>query len=261
MRVIRWAICMVCRRTLILPSTQYMLVMRTIFFALALVSLSACNLTLVEERGNGNIITESRELSEFSSIDLRGGYEVHLTEGNEPGLEIETDDNLLSYIKTSVQGDKLIVESTARIVSAHGIVVNITYTDLEKVHVSGAVTLENFGTIAGESMNLSVSGAAEVELRVDVQELNVHTSGAGSISLKGEAQRANLQLSGAGGIEAYSLTTSYCDVQVSGVGGAEVYVTEELRAQVSGIGSISYKGNPSNVSPRVSGLGSVDSAD
>jgi len=231
--------------------------MKQAYFLFLAISLSACTGAFFDVTGNGNIISESREIEEFSRIQLKGGYQVTITEGSTPSLEIETDDNLMEYIKTEVHGDRLVIESTASIFSQSGIVINLTYTSLEEIGVSGAASLENYGTVASESLDLNISGAAEIDLKVDVQELDVSTSGAGSLSMSGEAQDATFSLSGAGSLEAYTLTTTDCRVSVSGVGGAEVYVTGSLDAHVSGVGGISYKGDPEDVSQQVSGIGSI----
>jgi hypothetical protein len=42
------------------------------------------------------------------------------------------------------------------------------------------------------------------------------------------------------------------------MGNCEVNVTKELNASVSGMGKISYSGNPADVSKNVSGMGTVD---
>ncbi|HAA10866.1 MAG TPA: hypothetical protein DCE41_03875 [Cytophagales bacterium] len=229
-------------------------------FLLLMLSFSACTGAFFDVSGNGNIVSENREIQDFSRIHLKGGYQVLITEGNTPSVEIETDENLMEYIKTEVKGDRLIIESTSSLYSQSGIVINITYTSLEAIDVSGAASVENYGTVAGESLDMNISGAAEIDLKVDVMELDINTSGAGSLSLSGEAQDASFSLSGAGNVEAYSLTTTDCKVSVSGVGGAEVYVTGRLDAQVSGVGGISYKGDPEDVSQKVSGIGSIGEA-
>jgi len=50
-------------------------------------------------------------------------------------------------------------------------------------------------------------------------------------------------------------------VDISGAGSAEVYASVKLDAEVSGAGSIKYKGNAGNVIQQVSGAGSVKKAE
>ena len=231
---------------------------KTPIFLLLLIGLFSCNNPFFDVSGNGNIVIEERDVEDFTRLDFHGAYHVVITEGTQPSLEIEADENLMEYITSKVQGNTLRIENSARLMSEHGIVIKITYTDIEQIEVHGAGNLENFGTIATQDLKVSLSGAGNIDLRVDVTDLEVSTSGAGNMTLNGECQSAKLDLSGAGGVDAYGLTSSNCRVRVSGVGGAEVYVTEELDAKVSGIGSISYKGNPQRVQSDVSGIGSIE---
>ena len=47
-------------------------------------------------------------------------------------------------------------------------------------------------------------------------------------------------------------------MDISGAGSAEVYASVKLDAEVSGAGTVRYKGNATNVSQHVSGAGSVN---
>jgi Putative auto-transporter adhesin, head GIN domain len=47
-------------------------------------------------------------------------------------------------------------------------------------------------------------------------------------------------------------------VDISGAGSAQVFASVKLDAEVSGAGSVTYKGNAVNVSQHVSGVGSVN---
>jgi len=66
-------------------------------------------------------------------------------------------------------------------------------------------------------------------------------------------------MSGAGKLQAFKLDTKFCRIDISGIGGAEVFVTEELDVQVSGIGGVTYIGDPPRVRRDVSGLGKIRS--
>lgn len=235
--------------------------MKYILPVVILFTLSSCVDRLFEVSGNGEVVVETREIGDFTAVKFKGNYEVILTEGKSASLEIETDSNLQEYIESRMEGNTLVIETTATLISRKGIVLNLTYEELDKIEVSGAADLSNFGTLEGESLDLSVSGAAGIELRVDLQRLSIETSGAGQLTLAGEAQHSQLHISGAGGVDAYGLTTSQCEVSVSGVGGAEVYVTEKLTATISGIGGITYKGSPAEVHPTLSGLGTIRADD
>ena len=50
-------------------------------------------------------------------------------------------------------------------------------------------------------------------------------------------------------------------VRVEGIGDVYVFVEQDLRARVSGLGDIVYAGNPESVDDRVDGFGSIEADD
>ena len=64
--------------------------------------VTACGATII--KGSGNLITETRQVSNFDSIDLSGSGEVIVTQGGSESLTIETDDNVMEHVKAEVVG-------------------------------------------------------------------------------------------------------------------------------------------------------------
>jgi hypothetical protein len=52
-----------------------------------------------------------------------------------------------------------------------------------------------------------------------------------------------------------------CDIRISGSGDVEVNVKESLEANISGSGSVTYRGNPAHVNSHSSGSGKVRKMD
>ncbi len=97
----------------------------------------------------------------------------------------------------------------------------------------------------------------KISLRMEGKELDLRVSGASAIRLRGQVDEQTISMSGAGDLEAYDLVSKYCRIDLSGIGSAEIYVENELEANISGIGSISYRGNPNKVHDNISGLGKI----
>ncbi|MCA6074432.1 head GIN domain-containing protein [Fulvivirga sedimenti] len=221
-----------------------------------LIMLSACNLDL-GERGNGQIITESRETSDFEEIELLGNFRITLQQSDDPGVVITTDENLMDHIQVETIGRSLKISSDKKIRPSDRSEIIINYKSVDLIEVSGAASLRANETVNGDYLKISMSGAGEVDMRVDLGKLDLDISGAGAVKLQGSAEEQSISMSGAGGYDGDKLESKSCRVSISGVGGAKVYVTQDLFADVSGIGGVSYSGNPKNVQSNVSGLGSV----
>lgn len=224
-----------------------------------LVNLDGDALGGVGVEGSGTIVSEAREVDDFSRINLMGEGTVAVTEGRETSLTIETDDNLLSHIDTSV------TDGTLEITTEPGIDIDPTDTVVYEVTVSNVVgvTLAGAGRIRlaegrADSFAIELSGAGDIEIgALTTDALDAAISGVGSIVVAGSAESQVVTVSGAGSYEAADLQSVRATVTNSGVGSAAVWVTESLDATVSGLGSIDYFGSP-EVTQAVSGIGTVN---
>lgn len=226
---------------------------RIIFLFVLSIVLNSC-LTSVD--GNGNVVKEERTVTSFKKINISGGFEVIINQGNEEKLELEVDENLLELITTETKNNTLIIKSDKSIGKAKSLKLFITTVEIEDIDVSGAVELRNKGTFEGENLEIDISGAADINLKVDLENLEMDMSGASETTLSGKANHLEIELSGAGELEAAKLKTRNAIIDISGAGSAVVNAKKTLRVEVSGAGSVKYKGNP-KVTKEISGAGSV----
>ena len=76
------------------------------------VILSSCLLGI---DGNGNIVTQDRNVKDFIGVSLRGVGDVNVNHAEDFKVEVITDSNIQSLITTKVNGSNLHIdgESTA----------------------------------------------------------------------------------------------------------------------------------------------------
>jgi hypothetical protein len=151
----------------------------------------------------------------------------------------------------------------------------ITSSDLD-LNVSGSGLLQLEAAVSGD-LEADVSGSGEIVLkgscrnydsdvsgsgRIDLdvvisEKASFGVSGSGKIQASGTANEVKTNISGSGKVLAANLETNKCEVRISGSGDVEINVKSELDANISGSGSVSYKGNPSHVNSHASGSGHV----
>lgn len=229
-------------------------------FLLLMVSLfiTACTLTGEQVRGDGDIVTREVDLESFDAIEASGAFKITLTEGSKPHITIATDQNLQEYIVAEVKNQTLTLEMRGKkTYSPTQLEVQITTPSLKKLKLSGATSLSADYTIQTPSLEIQISGAAQLSLGLETHELNTRISGAGKIDLSGLADHHQLHISGAAAVNSVSLKTLKTKVRLSGAGSAHVYASQHLDATVSGIGTIQYKGNPIHIQTNTSGIGSI----
>lgn len=224
---------------------------------LGLVIAFALNSCINTIDGNGEVTKEQRAVSSFNKIDISGGYEVLINQGDMERLEIEADENLLEYIETKTKGNTLYISTNKPIGNTSSLKLYITVVDVEDIDVSGAIELRNKGTYKTENLEIDVSGAADIDLDVDVENLTMDMSGASETTLSGTANNFEIEISGAGELQAKKLKTRNTTIDISGAGSAIVHAKKTLNVSVSGAGSVKYKGSP-KIKKDISGAGSVE---
>lgn len=188
-------------------------------------------------KGSGNIRTEQREVSEFSSVKVGGAIVVEITAQKDYSLEVEGDDNILPLIKTEIDGDTLKISSEKGYSASNPIKVRISLPNIE---------------------DLDLSGASKVSIvNLDNESLNVDTSGASKISCEGKTKNLTVDMSGASHFDSEKLSANSVSVDASGASQANVAVKDSLKADLSGASKVVYYGNPTNFENKTSGASSI----
>jgi hypothetical protein len=225
-------------------------------FLVLVLTFYQCDLDL--KRGNGQIEVQEYEVGEFNELLVGGNYELVLIEARRSKVLIETDANLFRYINVENTDGTLHINNVHNLKGSDGILVEVYYQNLEKIASTGASSIAHEGVINSEEFSIELSGAGAVQLELNTGQVSVDMSGAGVVELSGTTDRQIAHLSGAGGLVAEELVCAECDITLSGLGGAEVYVTEKLTATITGIGGITYSGNPGLIERQVTGLGKIE---
>lgn len=217
--------------------------------------VTGCN--LIGIHGNGDVKKESRKISSFNGIEVSGAFKVYLKQGPTEELVVETDENILPLVRTEVYGSTLKIETVKPISHVTTLKVYITFKDLNKLDLSGAVDVVSEGMLNIAALDFEASGASDTKLELTVQKLHMDCSGASKIKLIGTAREVEMDLSGASDILAYDLVAETYDLEISGAGEAQINVTKKIAAEISGAGTVKYKGTPSEIDQNVSGAGSI----
>jgi hypothetical protein len=109
-----------------------------------------------------------------------------------------------------------------------------------------------------QNFDSSISGSGKVNAQVTISgKADIGISGSGKFVGNGTANEIKARISGSGKVLASGLEVSKCDVHISGSGDVEINVKDDLDANISGSGSVSYKGNPKRLNSHSSGSGHV----
>lgn len=187
-------------------------------------------------KGDGVVKTENRSISDFSKVVVTGAYEIKWSSGK-PALNISTDQNLLPLVKTVVNGDTLRIESKQDLAPTKGITIVLSSAALAGVQLTGANSFKG-SQITGQDLNLEATGAS-------------------SLNVDGSVTNLEVNLTGASNLDAKSLQAGIATVALVGTSHADVTVNETLKASVTGVGVLTYSGNPKSVDKNIDGPGII----
>lgn len=230
----------------------------TVLLFVAALTLTACYVAMI--KGSGDLITETRQVSNFDRIALSGSGEVIVTQGGSESLTIETDDNVMEHVKAEVENGILTLgfEEGVNLISPSRLIFTVGVDDLTSLTISGSGDVES-DRIETERMDVTVSGSGDVQIAdLTTSDVKANISGSGEISLEGEAAAQDVSISGSGKYLAGDLCSESVTVSISGSGDATVCATATLDTNVSGSGSINYYGRPA-INSTGSGSGKVHS--
>ena len=218
---------------------------------------SGCTYAFKGIKGDGNVVKQERDVSNFKGIDVGGAFKVYLTQGETEKLVVEADQNLMDVIETDVRAGVLKIKTSDDIKDATELNIYITFKDLNELDISGACDLIGENKFKLNDIDIDCSGASEVDMKFSATSVDIDCSGASNVDFYGSAESVNMDLSGASKIDAGDFEVEKYDIDVSGASSGKIYVTGELSVEVSGAANLKYKGDPKILEHDVSGAGSL----
>jgi hypothetical protein len=211
--------------------------------------------------GSGRKISEIRDLPDFHSIDFRGNGKILIGQGERQSVTIRADDNVMDKLRTEVSDGRLEISAEKWVVDESSVLYDIVVTDIREISISGMGEIEGRDTIGAEQLTLRLRGTGEITLALDAQRLMSTISGTGEMRLEGTAEEHDIDIKGVGELHAYDLAVRSARVVITGAGECKVNVIDDLTVDISGAGSVLYKGDPNVTVEHLSIAGDLERKD
>lgn len=212
--------------------------MKSLYALLPLVLLTS---SCIKERlkGEGDIISETRSVSYFHTVESDGDNRVSVVRDSVYKVIVTGYENLVPEFRTSVSNGKLHLEYDDDFyVRNDNIQIEVHAPVIENVRIEG-------------------SGRIEVRSGFTGGRFEGHIDGSGSIEVQGGSFGVMVaDINGSGDIRCDQAICDTAYADISGSGDIDVNVSEYLDARISGSGTIRYRGNPV-VKSNISGSGTV----
>lgn len=234
------------------------------FFTIVFIAISAVNFAQKSKKNtitdSGNVQIETRTLETYTKINNYSNFDVILTQGTVGEIRIETSDNILEYVITSVEKGELTIKLDAKndYVLNHKSVIYVPVNQsLTKISQSGAAEVEFDHLLEVNELTCELKGSGELKINVKANKLLLDVNGTGEVETKGNVTQLEIKTTGSAEVEAEQLMARKGNITLKGTGNIAVYVYDKIAAKISGSGKITVKGNTKNRDVRVSGSGEV----
>jgi hypothetical protein len=209
-----------------------------------------------------NNYTETVEIEGVKRLKLSGVFNVNISQYDQESLEISGSEDLVKKLKVKQTGDLL--ELTLRekdqggLFKNNSVQVNLAIADLTELKFDGAGNIKTSEILTLDDLRITGNGVGNIQLEIAAESVDSRLNFVGNMELKGETNELKLVNEGIGNIDASQLTAQKVDLISSGIGAVSVHCEDELSIRVDGIGSVSYTGNPTVISEKISGLGRIN---
>jgi hypothetical protein len=225
--------------------------------------LASCAEHVVAGHGATKTETQALPSTTFDKVAISAPVDAHISIGGAPSLSFEGFANLFPYLHTEVSNGtlRIFTDEGTELSTDKNVIANITLPSLAGLALHGSSDAIVNGVVQVPKFALDVSGSAAV----DIQEVHVQTFDAdmsGSADLKigtGDIGDGSFEVSGSGAIKAFGVMQQHTALELSGSADVEVAVADKLDVDISGAGSVVYKGHP-KITQEVSGSGSIREA-
>lgn len=201
---------------------------------------SSCILDVDCKTGKGEISSISRKTGHFENIVIKGSCNITITKGDSISLILRDYNNLLNFIETKVENNRLIVSyKKGTCIRNSKLEITATMPHLKGIEIEGSGSVKVNGSFREPEINAVISGSGDIFLNT--------TDTIGTLKSV---------INGSGTIEAFNVVCNTVNAEINGSGDINVNVLNSLKATIAGSGNVTYKGYP-KTDVKIRGSGEV----
>ncbi|MFK8056453.1 MAG: head GIN domain-containing protein [Saprospiraceae bacterium] len=213
-------------------------------FLLATTVLLSCNMGGSRISGTGPIIEDTRMLTAVNEVVLDGSMRVELRAADVQSIIVYAQAEVQPVLMTNLKGETLTITTEGNVSMGEGTYVSISLPMLKSVTNDGSGSIAG-GGFSGDKLSVTCKGSGSVTLdELVFDDYSVKLSGSGDAELAGRGKKLDVETGGSGDIKASELVVDKAKATTKGSGSISVAVGGDLKAKITGSGSITYKGSP-----------------
>ena len=228
-----------------------------LFLTTLLLVLIATSCTFAQKR---LITNKTYPVQSFTSVESDIVANVIYTQANTVSVRAEGDKELIDNIRITEKNGELKISHNKKLrtKARKNLTIYLSSPTITKLDIDGVGNWNMKGKVVAENLNIDFDGVGNFEA-LELQSINIKASyeGVGNLTLGGTTDFLEITAEGVGSINSQKLKAKSTVVKSSGVGSVKCYASESIDLDNTGIGSITYYGNPEVKKTKNSGIGKI----
>lgn len=147
-------------------------------------------------KGSKIVKMEQKQVESFTSLEVEDNLEVFLVKGNECGLEIEADDNLIEFIDYKSAGNNLRISTTRDMNSFKKLSVRVTYTsDLNLIIAKHETNVTALSDVDLANITFKSYDYAKLFLNAKTKDFTLMANDKSKIELNLKSEKTTIDIS------------------------------------------------------------------
>lgn len=206
--------------------------------------LIVSNLASQTMKGNGKLKTETVALTGFKHLVCQGNFSITLIQGEQEGVRISTDENLIELFQIRMEGEVLFITMLADIRKFEELKVYLSVRELQSITLLNQVQMESKQVLHFDDLSIFTSGTTQINCEFFATRLIMDLYDQCYASLKGYAEILSINAHDESELDAENLQSEKCKIISTGYSEVSVNCKKELKLKVTGLSNVYYTGEP-----------------
>lgn len=233
---------------------------KLLFLFVLTISLTSCHssFNFTGEKGNGNIITENRTITEkFDKVEVNSGLDITVSQADVASVTVRIDENLQPLITTKVVDGVLVVSVSGPYSSSDNPEINISLPIISGLKSTSGATLKSGNVLKSTSMIVSSTSGSEIQINVEADYISLESTSGSEIEVSGKALKLETSSTSGSDIDAGKLIANEVFSQVTSGSTTKVNPVLVLKGKATSGADIKYKNIPKTLEKEENSGGSI----
>ncbi|MFA5655580.1 MAG: head GIN domain-containing protein [Dysgonamonadaceae bacterium] len=208
----------------------------------------------------GVITNKTFPIQSFSSIKSDVVANVIYTQSNKVSVRAEGDKERVDNLDVTVKKDVLKIDHKGKLNSKNKkkLTIYISSPSINEIDVDGVGNWSMEGEVKTDNLKINFDGVGNFEaLELESNNIKANYEGVGNLKLGGTTNFVEITSEGVGSVNTQNLIAKNAVIISSGVGSVKCYASESIDLNNTGVGSVTYYGNPTVKNMKNSGIGKI----